>query len=215
MTDTTTDITIVRKKVTDLVTELDSLSVTNNDEAAVAGDFLTRLKTTQKMVADHYEPERKRTYEVYKAVVAERDKLAKPLEQAERSVKKLIGAWRTEQERKRREAEEAARREMERKRREEEDRRLAEAEATGKEELLEKPVIVAQDAPAAPEPQKLDGISYSERWLWDIEDESRLPREFLMADARAIDMAVRRNKGETSIPGVRVYAEKIVRAGRR
>lgn len=215
MSETITDVAVVRRDVERIVAELDELQVTNNDEAAVAGDFLTRLKTTQKMVADAYEPERKRTYDVYKAIVAERDELAKPLEKAEKSAKRLIASWHAEQERKRREAEAAARREMEKKRREEEDRRLEEAEATGNEGLLEKPVIVAQDRPTEPEPQKLDGISYTELWRFEVVDVGKLPREFLMPDMRAIDFLVRMQKGEASIPGVRVYAEKVVRAGRR
>lgn len=209
---TTTELTTVRRDVALILDEMDSLAVADADQAAAAADFLTRLKTTQKLVADHFEPRRKDAYAEYQAVLKERDELTKPLETAEKAVKKMLGAYQMEQERKRREAEAEARRREEAKRREEEERRLAEAIETGKEEILERPVVVAAEAPSEPEPQKLDGISYREVWRFEIEDQFKLPRTFLQPDVRMIDDYVRREKSNGSIPGVRIYSEKVVAA---
>lgn len=200
----TNDIAVARRDVESVLAEMKELSVTDGEQAKQAGEFLTRVKLTQQIVTAVFEPERKRTYAEYQEVLKARDELTKPLERAEREVKRMISAWRTEEERKRREAEAAARKA-------EEERRLAEAMETGNEEVLEKPIF----APQTPEPQKLDGISYMDVWRYEIVDEFKLPRAFLVPDEKAIARHVRENKGATQIPGVRVYCEKVVRAGAR
>lgn len=54
---------------------------------------------------------------------------------------------------------------------------------------------------------KVQGISSRVVWKFEIEDESLLPREFLMPDERAIAEAVKEKEGDTKIPGVKVIKD--------
>lgn len=54
---------------------------------------------------------------------------------------------------------------------------------------------------------KVSGTSVRTFWKFEIEDESKVPREYMCVDEKAIGAMVRTKKGSTSIPGVRVYSE--------
>jgi hypothetical protein len=54
---------------------------------------------------------------------------------------------------------------------------------------------------------KVQGISNRVVWKFEIEDESLLPREFLMPDERAIAQVVNEQQGDTKIPGVKVIKD--------
>ena len=65
----------------------------------------------------------------------------------------------------------------------------------------------------APTVTKTAGLSTRENWEFQILDASKLPREYLMPNEAAIRAVVKGLKGNTNIPGVRVYRDDIV-AGR-
>ena len=105
----------------------------------------------------------------------------------------------------RREAEERARQE-----REFNERRAARAVERGDFDTAEK----AQQAAAtvstpviAPKIPEVKGVATVEVWKYVVEDASILPREYLIPDQVAIGAMVRAKKGDTKIPGVRVYSE--------
>lgn len=56
------------------------------------------------------------------------------------------------------------------------------------------------------------GTSTREVWRFAIENAALLPREYLVADEQAIGAVVRALKGRASIPGVRVYSDKVMSA---
>jgi|ERR1041384_2634771 hypothetical protein len=63
------------------------------------------------------------------------------------------------------------------------------------------------------EPPKIAGQSVREYWLFEIEDASLIPREYLMPDTARIRKFVNAMKGEMPIPGVRIYSEKRIASG--
>lgn len=192
--------------------------INNHDQYAQAGGLLVRIKELRKRVADVFEPIVKAAHEAHKIATAKRNEANAPLDMAENHLKRLIGDYNQEQERIRqeqqRQAEAAARKA-------EEDRMLAEAqaaEAAGEKEeaqaIIEQPVqapvvIVQSTTP------KLEGVSFRENWTFQITDETKIPREYLIVDTKKIGAIVKAMKGQAAIPGVRAYAEKIVsgRAG--
>jgi hypothetical protein len=54
-----------------------------------------------------------------------------------------------------------------------------------------------------------------ENWKFRVTNEKLIPREYLKADEIKIGGVVRALKGSTNIPGVEVYNESIINAGRR
>jgi hypothetical protein len=57
-----------------------------------------------------------------------------------------------------------------------------------------------------------DGIVYREIWKFEIVDAALIPLEYLQPNETMIGSIVRGSKGAVSIPGVKVYSEKIVSA---
>lgn len=55
-------------------------------------------------------------------------------------------------------------------------------------------------------------ISYVDNWVFEVEDESKIPAEFMIPDRAAIAKVVKMMKDGTKIPGVRVWNEPIVRS---
>jgi len=126
----------------------------------------------------------------------------KPLEQADTTVRGKILSYRQEQERKRREEEERLR-----KLAEEEQKRL-EKQAAKKGIEAPPPQIVVPTIQAAPKTIKSDLGATQVRTVWDfeIEDETKIPREFLQPNITAIRAAVK--AGVRNIPGVRIFQKE-------
>ena len=134
---------------------------------------------------------------------------------------RLRAIARAEQERLEREARLAEAKAEELRREAEEKRRageLAEAaklenRAESQESKADTAVAQARTVPTPyipPAPTKVAGLTTRERWTFEIEDESKLPREYLKPDETAIRRVVEGLKGKTNIPGVRVYRDDIV-----
>ena len=136
------------------------------------------------------------------------------------TIKKLISGraytWqKAEEERKRKEAEEALRlaeEEAAKKREIEEEARLAAAERLSKEgmqeqaeEMLETPSEVEVEEVAAPAPKvTVQGASTRENWVGEVIDENLIPPEYTTPDLVKLNRATKMLKGETRIPGWKV-----------
>lgn len=135
-----------------------------------AGLFLKQIKQAQKQVKDYWEPLRVSAKKSYDEVLTHRKEMIEPLEKAEKIVKTKVNEYSAEQERKRREQEEAMRRLAQA----EIDRHLneaAEAEANGdavgaeyamaEAEMMEGVSIAGGVQHQTP---KVKGISQSKTW---------------------------------------------------
>mgnify|MGYP006883576854 CR=1 FL=1 len=71
------------------------------------------------------------------------------------------------------------------------------------------PVVLPKATP------KVHGISYRDNWKFRITDPNKIPREYMVPDEKAIGVIVGRLKERCNIPGIEVYCEKVVAAGRR
>lgn len=195
--------TEIQKHVDQVLAEMQHIEITDQSSYETAAEFLRKTKQTAKIVKDHFEPERKETYEAYKAVTDTIKMFTDKLNKAERTVKAAMGKWYNEQERKRREIEEQ-------RRREEEERRLQSAIDTGREEVLEKPIVTKKE-----EAPKVDGTYTVEVWKFEIIDKSKINPDYLIPDEKFIRQTVNAKKADArSIlgPGVKVYSEKEIRS---
>jgi ribosome biogenesis SPOUT family RNA methylase Rps3 len=188
----------VQQKIDDVIARMEEITITSQDELQEAAEWLTKNKQTQKFVKEYYEPERKDTYDAYTAVTGEIKKFNDILIKAEKTVKKKMSDYQMEQDR--------IRREEERKRIAAEEAEKKEAEETGAP--APEPVVAAP----APEPEKVEGVSFVENWTFEIEDKAKIPLEYMIPDEKKIRGVVKAMKGDTSIPGVKAFAEQTVRA---
>jgi hypothetical protein len=193
-----------------LAAQVEQIELKTDEDVEEAAIWLRKNKQTQKIVKDFFEEERASTYAAYKAVTDKIKQYTDILTKTERTVKSKMGTYQIEKERKRRE-EEAKRRAEEEKRRREEEAKQIEAEKAGKPAPIPAPEL--PPAPVIQEEEKApEGISYIEAWTFEVEDMSKIPLEYLAVDEKKIRAVVKSLKGDAKIPGVRVFAEKQVRA---
>lgn len=90
------------------------------------------------------------------------------------------------------------------------------AVANGKESKAEALVerAAAVQAPIVPVGRPMvSGISIPKVWVFEITDESLIPREYLLVDEVRIRKVVTALKGDTRIPGIRAFEQKRISAG--
>jgi len=197
--------------------QANALIVTTSEQYEAAAEMLLNIKSLQKEINETFDPICKKAFDAHKEAVAQKKKVEAPLIEAERIIKPKMADYIAEQDRIKRAEEERLRAIAQK---EEEDRRIAEAEqaaAEGKheeaeaiisEEVYVAPVVVQKTTP------NVSGISYRETWDYEIVDMSKIPREYWILDKVKISGVVRSMKGATNIPGVRVFSNKTVAAGR-
>jgi hypothetical protein len=138
------------------------------------------------------------------------------------ALKQAILTFDREEQRKIREAQEKARLEVEEAARKERERlaKLAEKQidrgAVEKaEETIERIEQVQAFVPVVPQTvEKVKGESTRKVWKFEITDEKRIPREYLLVDETKIRKVVQALKGDTNIAGVMVYQEESLALGR-
>lgn len=194
---------VVQRMIEPVIKKMQQLEVTNDEQFTIAGQWLKKSKETQKIVEEKFGPELEAAKEKKKQAEAERkaavkkiEQFTNPLKKADDAVRRMISTYQTEQEKKRREEE--------RKRREAEEKKRQEAAESGvmAEEPIQEPVPEKKEEP------KVEGVSFYEHWDFEIEDETAIPRRFLSIDEKKIRKYVQAMKGDSDIPGVRVYMKR-------
>lgn len=201
------------QEVTDIEFRAESFVIQTPEDYEAAGEFGKLLKRKAAEVTGFFKPMKDSAYQAHKAVCDREKAMLTPLKNAEKIVKKTMGDYLMEQERIRREAEEAARRAAE----EERERKLKEAmalEAAGDKEGAEAAVeeaVVMDEAtgysvPASVKP-KVSGVSTSKDWEITSIDTAKVPVNFGGMELRPVDQAavirlIRASKGSIAIPGI-------------
>jgi hypothetical protein len=198
-----------------ILREAQTYKVTNAVDYAEAGEVLKRIKSQQKKLD---EEELKITRPINAGLKALRDLFRGPkalAAEAELLVKRAMLAYSDEQDRLRR-IEQTKADELARKAREKLEAQADKAAVSGKfaksEQLQERAeMTVAPIVERAPE--KISGVSFHKVWKFEVVDEFQVPRDYCSSDSAKIRAVVIACKGDTVIPGVRVYEEKTIASG--
>ena len=203
----------LNREVTDIEFQAESMVILSDEDYTAAGEFGRLLKQKAAEVTGFFKPMKDSAYQAHKAVCDREKAMLEPLRNAEKTIKKTMGEYVMEQERIRREAEEAARGAAE----EERERKLKEAmalEAAGDKEGAEAAVeeaVVMDEATGysvpAPVKPKVSGVSTSKDWEITGIDTAKVPVNFNGMELRPVDQAavirlIRASKGSIAIPGI-------------
>ena len=198
------------RDVTDIEFQAESLVIQTDEDYAFAGEFGKMLKKKASQVTTFFKPMKDSAYQAHKAVCDREKAMLTPLRNAEKTVKQVMSAYIAEQERKRREAEEAARRAAEAER----ERKIQEAaagDADGAEAAFEEAAIMDDAASYAVVPAtvtpKVSGVSTSKDWEIVEIDPKAVPLAVAGIELRPVDQAavmrlIRASKGQIEIPGI-------------
>jgi len=190
-----------------MLEEANSFKIVDQSGAQEAVDRLRLNREMQAKVRAGYDESIARAHELHSSLIAARDKYLKPLQEAERLYKNRVAAWHADQEAARREEENRLRIEMEAAAKRDRENEIRELQAAGRKAdvkaLKAQPVDVPQVVlPAVKAP---DGVSVGKTWDYQITNENQVPREFCSPDPKKIKAKVAALKGDTKIPGVRVF----------
>lgn len=176
-------------------------ALTTAQDNARAAEFLRGCKTLQAEVDRVFDPIVKAAHQAHKVAVGQKNEVLKPLQDAERIVKALMGEFAQREAVRLRQIEDAARRAAQ----EENDRlaieRAARLEMEGRraEAALvmneaEAPVLPVFVAPQA----RVEGVSTHDVYSYRLVDVSKLKPEFLIPDEKKIAAIVRSMKEAAS-----------------
>lgn len=201
--------------------------ITNDDSYQTACGLLLGIKELRKKVADTFDKHIKAAHEAHKALVKEKADAEAPLTQAEGILKTGLVAYDREQERLRQEEQ---RRRDDEARRAEEARILEQAaamELEGQEfgdtamvdeahALISHPVQ-AVAAPVQKATPKVAGVVLKKSFAFRVVNPALVPAQYKVTtiNEAAIRAVVRGLGMAANIPGVQVYEETSVAAGRR
>ena len=187
--------------------------VTNDEEYQSAAEFGRAIKAKANEITAFFKPMKDAAHKAHKEVCEREKKMLEPLAKAEKLVKQAMGAYVTEQERKRKEAEEAARRAAAA----EAERKLADAislEEQGREDeaaaaIEEAEVIdtVGSSLTISAAPPKVKGVTAKKDYEIVSVDGANVPINFAGIELRPVDTAavmrlIRASKGSIQIPGI-------------
>ena len=192
-----------------------------------AGEILISLKEIRKKIEATFKPIKQRIDAAKKEVLDQERAADAPLKRAEDYLKPMIRSYDDEQDSIRRERE---RRLLEQGKRREEEERLAAAlaaEAAGDKEAAQ--VIISEEVYVPPvvlpkaTPQ-VQGLSFRENWKYQVVSlidlvraigAGNVPLSAIRENDVFLGQQARAMKSALNYPGVRVWAEKTIAAGRR
>ena len=95
----------LNREVTDIEFQAESMVILSDDDYTAAGEFGKMLKQKAAQVTSFFKPMKDSAYQAHKAICDREKAMLTPLKNAEKTVKKAMGDYFAEQERKRQEAE--------------------------------------------------------------------------------------------------------------
>lgn len=210
----------IKEKSLEVIKQANEFKIATQEHFSLAGEFLKKLKTVQKQIADTFDPIITKARSALNEAREQKDKHLNPILEAETLVKKKMLIFKSEEDKKRREyeeklAEEARQKELKEKQRLEKQALKAEAKGDTEraEELREKKEEVFVPAPIIPEAEKTEGISTKIIWKARIIDESLVPREYMLVDLIKLSKLARAVHNTMKIPGVEFYSEECMAVG--
>lgn len=201
------------KAVTEIEVQAGTITISNEGEYNEAATFGRMLKQRMSDVKSFWKPMKDAAHKAHTAICSKEKAMLTPLENAEKILKKTMGAYVAEQEKKRREAEEAARRaaqeEVERKMREAvaleaKGDRIAAKAAMEEAEVMDDAAMSISVPTTKP---KASGVSSSKDWQIINIDVGAVPVAVQGTIIRPVDEAavmrlIRSSKGTIRIPGI-------------
>lgn len=215
-----------KKEANSLTQRAQALVIDSPEAADAVAAFRNEIVDRRKDIEDWFKDPVDAAFKAHRALTERRREALARYEEPQRIVDNKLKAWNQEQQRLRREAEEAAEREQQRLMEEDRLRRALEAEQAGDKGLADRivegraPTPVPHVPVAAPTPQKIAGVSISKKYRVEVTDVGALIRaaagrpdwqQLLAPNMPALNKLVAALGPAIAVPGVRVVEDAVVR----
>lgn len=210
---------VLSRAVSEIEFQAGAIIIDNEQDYQNAASFGRMLKQKSSDVKEFWKPMKDAAHRAHTEICNREKAMLQPLVNAEKILKETMGAYVAEQERKRREAEEAARKAA----REEADRKLQEAiELEDKGDKVTAAAVIeeaeimdeaAATVAVAAEKPKASGVATKKDWKITSVDSTKVPTSVAGVEIRPVDMAavmrlIRMSKGKIHIDGIE-YEETV------
>lgn len=210
---------VLTKAVSEIEFQAGAIIIDTEQDYQDAANFGRMLKQKSADVKEFWKPMKDAAHRAHTEICNREKAMLQPLANAEKILKQTMGKYVAEQERKRREAEEAARKAA----KEEAERKLQEAielESKGDKvtaaavieeaEIMDEAAATVAVAAAKP---KASGVATKKDWKITSVDSSKVPTVVAGVEIRPVDMAavmrlIRMSKGKIKIEGIE-YEETV------
>lgn len=214
------------QEVNELSRRAEAFEITSPESADAVAAFRNLIVERRKRIEEWFKDPVDAAFKAHRALTDKRREALARYEDPERIVNDKLKAWNKEQERLRREAEEAAERERERQMEEDRLQRALEAEQAGDKGLAERivdgrtPTPVPHVPVAAPPPRRVAGVTFAKKYRAEVVDVGALIRaagarpewqQLLAPNMAALNKLVAALGPATAVPGVRVVEDAVVR----
>lgn len=203
----------VQPKSNALLDHAKMIVVETGEQYVAAGSWLTEVvKPLRREIDETFDPAIKQAHSAHKAMLAAKDRVARPVAEAEGLVRSAIARYTRKQELARQEEERRLREEARKREEAERLERAAALEREGRnaaaEVVLNTPMPVA-NVVLAPSTPQVAGISTREVWRFRIVDPTAVKPAFLVPDEKKIGEIVRSMKGAAAelVGGIEVYTD--------
>jgi len=201
------------KAVSEIEFQAGAITIDTDEEYERAAEFGRMLKQRTSDVKEFWKPMKDAAHRAHAEICSKEKAMLLPLTNAEKILKQTMGSYVAEQERKRREAEEAARRAAQL----EAEKKMAEAIALEEQGNSEAAAVAIEEAEimdgaasavaVAPSKPKAAGVSSSKDWEITGVNAAEVPVMFAGVEIRPVDKAavmrlIRASKGQIQIPGI-------------
>jgi hypothetical protein len=170
------------------------IKIENQDQYLAAAEMLKNVHAVKKEVMATFKEPKQKASEAHKAICAAEKMHKEPLEEAEKLLKSKVAEW-----------DKKVQEELEAKRIEAEKTANA-LEKSGEESTA---LEIRKDANKELKAEKVSGVSFRDKWVFEIEDSKKIPRKFMMPDEQLIRNHVEIKKDKAKIAGVKIYKKRI------
>jgi len=196
--------------IQELETKSVSWIVEDNSKRVDSLDIIKQVKQYRNNVINFFAEPKKKAHEAWKAIIAREQVFTNRLDNIERNIKTAILDFDREQEKIRQEeqrkAEEKARKERERL-----EKKATEMKTEAKQEEYQERAASVVAEVVEEKSEKVDGESYQTVWKFTVIDKDKVPDQYKIVDEVMVGKIVKATKGAMDIPGIKIYAEKILK----
>lgn len=212
----------IEQQASGAVAQANAIVVVSVESRSYAGEMGRIIAALEKEAVEFFKPMKQAAAKTHKEICAKENAVLEPLQEAKKHLSLQIGSFDVKLEKERRAEEERLRLEVEEQAKAESVRLSqeqaiadaitleAEGDTKGAEAVLNNPVPVQMIVPPVilqKQAPKVEGVSSSQNWKFRITDINKVPREYMIADEKALGQVVRALKDKTNIPGIEVYPE--------
>ena len=174
-------------------------------------EMIKEVKSMKSKIVEFFKDSKDHAYKAWKGIVANEKTFTDRLDAVEKNAKTSILKYDNEQEAIRRKeqlrlqaiADEEARRERERL-----EKHAAKLKTKEKQDaLLEEAESIIAPVVQVDEPKKTEGVSRRRTWKARVTDITKIPREWMVVNEKALDSFAKSTKGAMPVPGVEFYED--------